>query len=253
MEIFAVFVMLGLGLVHGLIPDEHTWPITIPYALGQENPRKAVLSTVIFTGALTIVWSILTIVVSAVGNIFLSEQYNSYVFIFAGLTMVGVAVFIFLPRISAVMCSRVNDEYYSKNIIHRFVTRVGCRHVHGDLGFTDLRMAPPYKAIWIHGLVAAFGTGFLLVIVYTTALTFPVYLGFVPGMLFGIGTMISLSFIGYIVRKGAELGVKNEEHLQKRARKLGYAGLYLLLAMGIFMITLGILALFGIEIHLEIL
>ena len=41
MEISTLFVMLGLGLVHGLIPDEHTWPITIPYALGQENPKKA--------------------------------------------------------------------------------------------------------------------------------------------------------------------------------------------------------------------
>lgn len=253
MEIFTVFIMLGLGLVHGLIPDEHTWPITIPYALGQENPKKAVLSTIIFTGALTLVWSVLTTVVSVVGNIFLSEKYNPYVFIFAGITMVGVAIFVFLPRISTVMCSMVNDEIYSKSPVHRFVTRLGCRHVHGDLGFTEVKMAPPYKAIWIHGLVAAFGTGFLLVIVYTTALTFPAYLGFLPGMLFGIGTMLSLSLIGFVVRKGAELGVKNQEQLEKRARKLGYIGLYLLLSMGIFMILLGVLALFGIEVNLEIL
>lgn len=253
MEILTIFIMLGLGLVHGLVPDEHTWPITIPYALGQENPKKAVLSTIIFTGALTLVWSILTTIVSIIGNIFLSEKYNPYVFIFAGLTMVGVAIFVFLPRISSVMCKRADDEYYSKSLMHRFITRIGCKHEHGDLGFSEVKMAPPYKAIWIHGLVAAFGTGFLLVIVYTTALTFPVYLGFLPGMLFGLGTMISLSFIGFVVRKGAELGVKDENHLQKRARTLGYIGLYLLLSLGIFMIILGILAMFGIEVHLDIL
>lgn len=151
------------------------------------------------------------------------------------------------------MCSNVNENYYSKNIIHRFVTKLGCRHVHGDLGFTNLKISPPYKIICIHGLVAAFGTGFLLIVVYSTALTVPIYFGFLPGLLFGIGTMISLSFIGYIVRKGADIGVKNEQQLQKRARKLGYIGIYLLLLLGIFMILIGILALLGIEIHLDIL
>ncbi|MBD6956315.1 MAG: hypothetical protein F9Y92_06740 [Thermoplasmatales archaeon] len=65
--------------------------------------------------------------------------------------------------------------------------------------------------------------------------------------------MVSLSFIGYLVRKGAELGAKTQEQLERRAMKLGYIGLYLLLAMGIFMISLGVLALFGIDIHLDIL
>ena len=253
MDIVTFFIPLGLGIVHGLIPDEHTWPITIPYALGQENTKKAVFSTIIFTGALTLVWSILTTIVSIMGNIFLSESYNPYVFIIAGLTMLGVALFVFLPRLNIIMCARVNNESYSKSFIHRFVTKLGCRHVHGDLGFTQVKMAPPYKAIWIHGLVAAFGTGFLLVIIYTTALTFPAYLGFIPGLFFGLGTMVSLSFIGYLVRKGAELGAKTQEQLERRAMKLGYIGLYLLLAMGIFMISLGVLALFGIDIHLDIL
>lgn len=31
---------LLLGLVHGMVPDEHTWPITFSYAVGGYSTRK---------------------------------------------------------------------------------------------------------------------------------------------------------------------------------------------------------------------
>ncbi|MEM3259783.1 MAG: hypothetical protein QW533_05280 [Thermoplasmata archaeon] len=202
---------------------------------------------------MTVIWSILTLIISYVGNIFLSEKYNPYVFIFAGFTMILVAFLLFIFKLRTIICSRVNENYYSKNIIHRFVNFIGCHHVHGDLGFSELKMAPPYKMIWIHGIIAAFGTDSLFIAVYSTALTVPIYIGFLPGFLFGIGTMISLTIIGYIVRRGANLGIKDERQLKNRAQLLGYIGIYLLLSLGIFMVILGILSLYGIEINLDIL
>ncbi|MEM0291441.1 MAG: hypothetical protein QXG60_05980 [Thermoplasmata archaeon] len=43
------------------------------------------------------------------------------------------------------------------------------------------------------------------------------------------------------------------KQLKNRAQLLGYIGIYLLLSLGIFMVILGILSLYGIEINLDIL
>ena len=47
--------VLLIGVIHGLKPDEHTWPITVSYGMIQESLGKAMISTGVFAGALTLV------------------------------------------------------------------------------------------------------------------------------------------------------------------------------------------------------
>src|SRR5260370_24650035 len=44
---------LGLGMLHGVIPDEHTWPITFSYSVGSATGRGGVLSAIFFASAFT--------------------------------------------------------------------------------------------------------------------------------------------------------------------------------------------------------
>src|SRR2546426_63303 len=41
---------LGLGMLHGVIPDEHTWPITFSYSVGSATGRGGMLSGGFFAG-----------------------------------------------------------------------------------------------------------------------------------------------------------------------------------------------------------
>src|SRR5678815_70730 len=38
-----------LGLVHGITPDEHTWPITFSYAIGSYSTRRGLRVGLIFS------------------------------------------------------------------------------------------------------------------------------------------------------------------------------------------------------------
>jgi len=42
-----------LGLVHGITPDEHTWPITFSYAVGGYSTWRALRAGLLFSLAFT--------------------------------------------------------------------------------------------------------------------------------------------------------------------------------------------------------
>mgnify|MGYP001626233064 CR=1 FL=1 len=43
-----------LGIVHGVTPDEHTWPITFSYAIGSYSTKKGAENGVIFSLGFTV-------------------------------------------------------------------------------------------------------------------------------------------------------------------------------------------------------
>jgi len=43
-----------LGMVHGITPDEHTWPITLSYAVGGYSSRAGMRNALIFSLAFTL-------------------------------------------------------------------------------------------------------------------------------------------------------------------------------------------------------
>ena len=50
----AMMTAFLLGIVHGITPDEHTWPITFSYAVGSYSTRKGLLAGLIFSLAFTV-------------------------------------------------------------------------------------------------------------------------------------------------------------------------------------------------------
>ncbi|MGC8479888.1 MAG: hypothetical protein ACP5M9_04490, partial [Candidatus Micrarchaeia archaeon] len=45
----ALFLSFILGLVHGVTPDEHTWPITFSYAVGAMSTKKGAKAGLLFS------------------------------------------------------------------------------------------------------------------------------------------------------------------------------------------------------------
>jgi len=198
----AIFI---IGIVHGLKPDEHTWPITVSYGIMQRNVRGAMASTGVFAGALTLVWTSLSALTGQLLSFFQDYDLDPIVDVIVGLSMIGVAaVFLFKDK------GKVADE--------------------GD--------NPDYKLIWIHGLAAAFGGDFIVVLLLTVALStlVSVNLTFLIGLLFGIGSWMAQSVVVLLIYKGVVNATKGNFGVLARAGRLS------LLFLGIFMIGLGVLS-----------
>ncbi len=195
LALLAVFI---IGIVHGIKPDIHTWPITIPYAIGQPNIKKALLTTVVFTSALTLIWTILSAITSSIYSLVVNpENISPYADIFAGTTMMLVGL---------------------------LFIRKSKKEIHGK--------APDFKYIWIHGIGAAFGGDFFVVLVLVIALSGifinPMF-GFLVGLLFGLGTMVTQLIIVYFSFHGFKLTIKDTDTLAK-------TGTYSLFILGLLLI-----------------
>jgi hypothetical protein len=191
--VIAVFI---IGVIHGLKPDEHTWPITISYGLMQRNIRGVIAAVTVFAGALTLVWTL----ISALAGRLMGLLNTSLL----GLTMIGVAAYL----------------------------------VFGNHGHTEEVKTADYKVIWVHGLAAAFGGDFFIVLILTIALV-PLIspgLSFLVGLAFGVGSWIAQSVIVIAVYKGIVRSIKDWG-------TVAMAGRIALGVLGLFMITLGIVSL----------
>jgi len=171
----------------------------------QSSIRRALLSTAVFAGALTIVWTSLSALASEVLPFFSLHDFDLYVDMVVGVTMISVAL---------------------------FILSVGKK---GKVESAD------YRVIWVHGLAAAFGGDFIIVLVLTTLLipVIPSNLGFMIGLLFGIGSFISQSVVVVLVYKGV-LKVSKDFTIMEKAGKLA------LLMLGVFMIFLGVYCLLSL-------
>jgi hypothetical protein len=198
----AIFI---IGIIHGLKPDEHTWPITVTYGIMQKDVKGAMLSTGVFAGALTLIWTSLSALTGQLLSFFQNYDLDPIVDVIVGLTMIGVAA-VFL----------VKDKHE----------------------VADKHNNPDYKLIWIHGLAAAFGGDFIVVLLLTVSLStfISINLTFLIGLLFGIGSWIAQSIVVLLIYKGLVNVTKANFEVLSKAGRLS------LLFLGIFMIGLGILS-----------
>ncbi len=88
----AVPAILGiavvLGMLHGLTPDEHTWPITFSYSIGSYSSRGGMRAGFMFSGGFTIQRTILAAMGFA-GLAAIYEAYNleGYIYMLVGIGM----------------------------------------------------------------------------------------------------------------------------------------------------------------------
>lgn len=197
--ISALIISYLLGIVHGVTPDEHTWPITFSYSVGSYSTKGGAKAGLTFSSGFTLQRAILSeLAFLALANIFMTTEAFGITYVFVGLAMAAAGLYI----------SR-RSNYFHIHFIQSKLERLF--RIHGDTVAqkeeqghridpveaqrTDSERAHlkpvPLKMAFVHGLIAGFGFGAFALIIYTVlAPSMPsVYLGFVPGLLFGLGTM----------------------------------------------------------------
>lgn len=173
-----------LGIVHGITPDEHTWPITFSYAVGSYSARKGLIVGLIFSLSFTVQRALMSEVsYFALAKVFSLPYFNYIIYIIVGVAMAlgGMYVFKF------------------KNAFHIHFGKIDRSHHKAALKgeYPDVQPPTPKMAI-VHGFIAGFGFGAFALIIYTVlAPSMPnAYLGWVPGFFFGIGTTTVQAFAG---------------------------------------------------------
>jgi sulfite exporter TauE/SafE len=180
------------GLLHGILPDEHTWPITFSYAIGSASGKEGVKAGLYFSAAFTVQRMIISeLAYLALAPFLLSPDINGIVYLVVGLAM----------SVAGVIVLRKNRYPHLDLGVHWHEIPTTKRIVPEKGNPEELRglpVAPPLRWTIIHGFIAGFGFGgFSLFINTVAAPAMPNrWLGFLPGLLFGLGTMIMLGAIG---------------------------------------------------------
>ncbi len=235
--ISALVISYLLGLVHGITPDEHTWPITFSYAIGSYSVKGGAKAGLVFSSGFTIQRAIMSeIAYLALAGIFMTSVAFGITYIAVGAAMFGAGVYIknkkiyphwhwLEERMSYVTgIHKPGDKIQKKEMEHKLnpVMEEG----------KSLKPVPS-KLAFAHGLIAGFGFGAFALILYTViAPVMPnVWFGWIPGFLFGIGTMtmqvVFGSIFGAWLTKVKKLTIKGMQYLARyiSSNVLYYGGL----------------------------
>ncbi len=181
------------GLLHGILPDEHTWPITFSYAIGGASGRRGMLAGLYFSAAFTLQRMIVSeLAYLALAPILLRPLVNATVYLVVGSVMAvaGAAVL----RRSRYPHVHVFGHHHEAAGQMEATGRIFSRH--HDAGLEGSQEFP-LRWTLVHGFIAGFGFGPFSIFVNTAAA--PVmrspWLGFLPGLFFGLGTMATLAAV----------------------------------------------------------
>jgi len=217
---------LGLGMLHGVIPDEHTWPITFSYSVGSATGRGGMLSGMFFASAFTLQRAIMAQLVyfALASYLAFDEGLNALVYVAVGIAM-SLAGYLIL-----------SGKLPSWHPLARFL-RTHARTHYDEKGAS--RRVPTHWCV-IHGFIAGFGvdTGLFTTFIYLVAVpAMPAaYLGFAPGAAFGFGTLIVLlaigSVFGGVLQIAKRWGPERVQLFGTRAgaRSLFYGGIIFVIA-----------------------
>ena len=233
------------GMLHGLLPDEHTWPITFSYALGGGSGRQGLLAGFYFSLAFTIQRAMASqIAYFVLKPFFNSEQINPYVYLAVGLAM-SAAGAILLHRTAL---ARLTRRFHQHGRLHQRVEE----EIEAAVERPEGRKPVPIKWTLVHGFLAGYGfEGFMIFINVTAAPDMPrAWMGFLPGLLFGLGTMVVLLVLGALF--GAMLRWIKSLNEEEIARIGSETAARTLLYGGLLFIIWGVLTLGGLTTRLPI-
>ncbi len=192
--ISALIISYLLGIVHGITPDEHTWPITFSYSVGSYSTRKGMKAGLIFSSGFTLQRAVLSeVAFFALAGLFMTALAFGITYIIVGIAMAAAGLYI------ASSGKYLHWHYLEHSLgklvgLHKGIPEKEeeeLEHVANPV-FIGKDMRPiPLRLAFVHGLIAGFGFGAFALIIYTVlAPSMPSpYFGFVPGLLFGLGTM----------------------------------------------------------------
>jgi hypothetical protein len=185
----ALVYSFGFGLLHGILPDEHTWPITFSYAIGGASGKEGMKAGLYFSAAFTVQRMLIAELARlALAPFLVSPSVNGIVYLVVGTAMSAAGLIV------------LRKNRYPHLHLDAHVHEMGSHPFVADKGATypTMAAAPPAKWTIVHGFIAGFGFGGFSLFVNTVAapaMPNP-WTGFLPGLLFGLGTMIMLIIIG---------------------------------------------------------
>ena len=199
----------ALGMLHGVIPDEHTWPITFAYSVGTTTGRGGIRSGAWFSLAFTAQRALMSAIVylalvAALGfwgfNLATNDSVNGPVYIAVGAAMAIAGWLILTDRI---------PHFHP---LMRVSKRDLEKHTSAQIPDSTSRGTVPTHWCVIHGFISGFGTdsGILSTWIYLVTIPFLVTnglwgIGWLPGALFGLGTFVVLMFVGFFFGEALQL------------------------------------------------
>ncbi len=238
----ALLTAFLLGIVHGITPDEHTWPITFSYAVGSYSSRGGMRSGFLFSLAFTLQRAIASeLAFFALAGLLAADRWQYGIYVVVGAVMAASGFYL-------LRTGRIPHLFHSHAI---------------DDTEPAVPDAPSARATtWLpllHGFIAGWGTGAFALIVYgTLAPAMPsAWFGFLPGLLFGLGTMVMQIVFGGAIGAWAARRKLGERALRYVARSvsgktLAYGGLAFVLAGIVGIVAPALLAgsfATGIHVH----
>ncbi len=173
-----------LGMVHGITPDEHTWPITFSYAVGSYSTRRGLRAGLIFSLAFTVQRALTSeLAYLGLSRLFTFRSLDNVIYLVVGVLMAAAGLLI---------VGRGRSFHLH---LHNHLPGRGRPGQPGKARDQDpdswLRDPRPWMPA-VHGFVAGWGFGAFAIIIYTVlAPAMPsAGLGWVPGALFGLGTTL---------------------------------------------------------------
>src|SRR5436305_5574519 len=200
-----------LGIVHGVTPDEHTWPITFSYAVGGYSTRRGLRAGLLFSLAFAIQAGLASELAHfGMTQWFASETFDNAVYLAVGIVMAAAGLFA--------------------------MGRGVLPHLHlPGLPRPQTQTVQPRELKWwmpaVHGFIAGWGTDAFSAIIYTTlAPAMPsAATGWMPGFVFGCGTLCvqaaaGAAFGAWAVRRGLPQEAIRNIALTTAARTLTWGG-----------------------------
>ena len=166
---------LLLGLVHGITPDEHTWPITFSYAVGGYSTRAGLRAGLLFSLAFT--------AQRALGS---------------ELAWLGLSHWMSLPNLDSALYVLIGVLMLAGGVLMMRQGQAVHWHLLGRCLISSPAESNQRTQRWVawmpavHGFIAGWGFGAFALILYgTLAPSMPsAAWGWVPGALFGLGTTL---------------------------------------------------------------
>ena len=185
-------IAVVLGMLHGLTPDEHTWPITFSYSIGSYSSRGGMKAGFMFSGGFTIQRTILAAMGFA-GLAAIYEAYNleGYIYVLVGIGMLLAGYYLLKGSDIHVPLDRLlgGNQHHTAQ-----AERVPMHEAE------DGPKPVPLKLATVHGFIAGWGLGaYASIIVFILAPQMPnIFYAALVGTSFGIGTMIMQVILGSV-------------------------------------------------------
>ncbi len=212
-----------LGIMHGATPDEHTWPITFSYAIGSYSTKKGAKAGLAFSAGFTAQRAFLT----TLGFLGLAAIYRMYnldgpIYVVVGIAMAAAGFYILNKRLD------LHIPFDALLLGKSHHTEHAVRVQPHDTKHKNI----PLSMAVVHGLIAGFGFG-----AYATVITFilapqvpSLIYAPLPGLFFGLGTMLMQIVFGAIFANIAKVKKLTEEQVacvgrQTAGRTLLYGGI----------------------------